>query len=69
MGLAAKERGPCSFEEGREDNGALAEWVPSGGNTADGARSLNYGLVLVFLIYGTYPRLDRGRRKDCVWVF
>ena len=41
-----------------------------GGNIADGAGSLNHGLLLLFLRYGT---LDwaKGRRKDCVhlWVF
>ena len=36
-------------------------------HTADGARSLNHGLLLLFLRYGT---LDwaKGRRKDCAFV-
>ena len=41
-----------------------------GGDTADGAGSLNQRLLLLFLRYGT---LDwaKGRRKDCMrlWVF
>ena len=54
--------------EGREDHAALAEWGSHGGDTADGARSLNHGLLLLFLRHGTQ---GRGRRKDCVclWVF
>ena len=37
------------------------------GDTADGAGSLNHGLLLLFLRYGT---LDwaKGRRKDCAFV-
>ena len=59
-----RESGPVTL--GRHT--ALAEWGPRGGDTADGARSLNHGLLLLFLI--GYPRLGRGRRKDCVhlWV-
>ena len=36
-------------------------------HTADGVRSLNHGLLLLFLRYST---LDwaKGRRKDCVFV-
>ena len=36
-----------------------------GGDTADGARSLNNGLLLLFLRHGTQ---GRGRRKDCASV-
>ena len=38
-----------------------------GSHTADGAGSLNHGLPLLFLRYGT---LDwaKGRRKDCEFV-
>ena len=43
----------------------LAEWGPHADDTADGAGSLNHGLLLLSLRYGT-PRLGRGRRKDCV---
>ena len=41
-----------------------------GGDTAAGAGSLNHGLLLLFLRYGT-PDEGRGKRKDCVhlWVF
>ena len=71
-GTAVKpERGLCSFgREKREDHAALAEWGPRGCDTADGAGSLNHGLLLLFLRYG-YPGLGRGRKKDCVpvWVF
>ena len=39
-------------------------------HTADGAGSLNHGLLLLFLRYGTSD-VAKGRRKDCVhlWVF
>ena len=47
-GLGGEGRGPRSFGEvKREDHVALAEWGPHGGNTADGARSLNHGLLLL----------------------
>ena len=41
-----------------------------GSHTADGAGSLNHGLLLLFLRYGT-PDWARERRKGCVhlWVF
>ena len=41
-----------------------------GGDIADGVGSLNHGLLLLFLRYGT-PDWAKGRRKDCVhlWVF
>ena len=38
-----------------------------GSHTADGARSLNHGLLLLFLRHGT-PRLGTGRGKDCASV-
>ena len=47
-------KGPHGFGgEGREDHGALAEWGPRGGHTADGAGSLNHRLLLLFLRRGT----------------
>ena len=63
-GVAAIQRGPPSFgEEGRGPRGfggiggenytALVEWGPRGSDTADGAGSLNHGLLLLFLRYGT----------------
>ena len=36
-------------------------------HTADGAGSLNHGLLLLFLRYGT-PDWAKGRRKDCASV-
>ena len=38
-----------------------------GGDTADGAGSLNHRLLLFFLRYGT-PDWAKGRRKDCEFV-
>ena len=46
---------------------ALAEWGPRGCDTADGAGSLNHGLLLLPLRYGT-PDWAMGRRKDCAFV-
>ena len=37
------------MNEKGENHMALAEWGPRGGDTADGARSLNHGLLLLFL--------------------
>ena len=53
-----------------EDHAALAEWGPQISDTADGAGSLNHGLLPLFLRYST-PDWAKGRRKDCVrlWVF
>ena len=80
-GVAAIQRGPPSFgEEGRgprgfggiggENHGALAEWGLPGGDTADGAGSLNCGLPLLFLRYGT-PDWAEGEGGTVVhlWVF
>ena len=40
-----------------------------GSNTADGARSLNHGLLLLFLRYGT-PDWAEGEGKTIyLWVF
>ena len=51
---AISERGPHGFGGvGGENHAALAEWAPRGSNTADGAGSLNHGLLLLFLRYGT----------------
>ena len=72
LGMAAiPERGLHGFGGvGGENHAALAEWAPHGGDAADGARSLNHGLLLLFP-RSRYPRLGRERRKDCVhlWVF
>ena len=42
-----------------------------GSDTADGAGSLNHGLVLLFLRYGTPDWAEGEGRTDCVclWVF
>ena len=40
-------------EKGEKNHVALAEWGPRGSDTADGAGSLNHGLLLLFLRYGT----------------
>ena len=51
---------------GGEDQGALAEWRPCGGDTADHARSLNHGLLLLFLRYGTLDRAEEEGRTVCI---
>ena len=68
-GIKTQAWQPHGREEKRETHAALAEWGPCGADTADGAGSLNHGLLLLFLRW--YPRLGRGRRKDSVhlWVF
>ena len=59
------DTGPGGFgREGRENHAALAEWGPHGGNTAEGARNLNQTSTSFPEI--RYPRMSRGRRKDCV---
>ena len=61
------KREPHSFgSKGREDHGALAQWGPHGGDTADGARSSNHGLVLVFLRYGTPDWAEEEGRTVCI---
>ena len=51
---AIPKRGSRSFGGvGEENHAALAEWGLRGNNTADGARSLNHRLLLLFLRYGT----------------
>ena len=51
--------------EGRENHAALAEWGPRGGNTADGAGSLNHGLLLL-LRYGTLDWAEGEGRTVCI---
>ena len=67
--MGEKREDYAFWGEKREDHAVLAEWGPRGSNTADGAGSLNHGL-LHFLRYGT-PDWAKGKRKDCVclWVF
>ena len=64
---AIPERGPRSFgaEEG-ENHAALAEWGPHSGDTADGAGSLNHGLLLLFLRYGTPDWAEGEGRTVCL---
>ena len=67
-GMAAiPKRGPHGFgREGGEDHVALAEWGPRGGDTADGAGSLNHGLLLPLLIYDTPDWAEGEGRTVCV---
>ena len=51
---------------GREDHAALAEWGPHGGDTADGAGSLNHRLLLLFLGYGTPDWAEGEGRTVCI---
>ena len=52
--------------EGRENHAALAEWGPRGGDTADGARSLNHRRLLLFLRYGTPNWAEGEGRTVCI---
>ena len=52
---------------GGENHAALAEWGPHGGDTAHGAGTLNHGLVLLFLRYGTQTG-QREREGLCAPV-
>ena len=68
LGMAAiPERGLHGFGGvGGENHAALAEWGPCGSDTADGAGSLNHGLLLLFLIYGS-PDWEEGKgRTMCI---
>ena len=52
--------------EKEENHEALAEWGPHGRDTADGAGSLNHGLLHLFLRYGT-PDWEEGEgRTVCI---
>ena len=42
-----------ALAEKGENHAALAEWGPRGGDSADGAWSLNHRLLLLFLRYST----------------
>ena len=65
---AKPKRGQHGFgREGREDHEALVEWGPCGCDTADGNRSLNHGLLLLFLRYGTQTG-QREKEGLCVSV-
>ena len=50
----------------RENREALAEWGPHGGNTADGAGSLNHRLLLLFLRYGTPDWAEGEGKTVCI---
>ena len=59
--LGGEERGPHGFGAvGGENYTALVEWGPRGSDTADGAGSLNHGLLLLFLRY-SIPDWGEGR--------
>ena len=61
------KRGPHGFGGvGGENHEALAEWGPCGGNTADGAGSLNHRLLLLFLRYGTPDWAEGEGRTVCI---
>ena len=45
---------------------ALAEWGPRGGDTADGAGSLNHRLLLLFLRHGTLAWAEGEGRTVCI---
>ena len=51
---------------GGENRAALTEWGPHGSDTADGAGSLNHGLLLLFLRYGTPDGAEGEGRTVCV---
>ena len=51
---------------GAEDHTALAEWGPHGGDRTDGARSLNHGLLLLFLRYSTPDWAEGEVRTVCI---
>ena len=51
--LGEKGEDHAVLEMRRENHVALAEWGPHGGDTADGAGSLNHRLLLLFPRYGT----------------
>ena len=65
-GIKTQAWQPHGREEKRENHAALAEWGPSGGDTADGARSLNHGLLLLSLRYGTLDWAEGEGRTVCV---
>ena len=66
-GFRGEGRGPRGFGGiGGENHGALAEWGPRGGDTADGAGSLNCGLPLLFLRYGTPDWAEGEGRTMCI---
>ena len=49
------------------DHVALAEWGPHGGDTADGAGSLNHRLLLLLLRYSTPDwAQEEGRKTVCI---
>ena len=62
-----REREPRGFGGvGGENHTALAEWEPHGSDTADGAGSLNHGLLLLFLRYGTPDWAEGEGRTVCI---
>ena len=65
-----RERGLCSFGGvAGENHAALAEWGPCGGDTPDGARSLNHELLLLFLRHSTPDMAERERGVLSIIVY
>ena len=64
--LGEKGEDHAALAEKEKDHPALADWGPCGGDTADGARSLNHGLLLLFLRYGTPDWAEAEGRTVCV---
>ena len=56
------KRGPMALTEKGENHAALAEWGPRGGDSADGAWSLNRRLLLLLLRYSTPDWEEEERR-------
>ena len=64
--MGEKREDYAFWGEKREDHAVLAEWGPHGSDTADGARSLNHGLLLLFLRYGTPDWAEGEGRTVCI---
>ena len=60
-----REKVPQGFGREGENHAALPEWGPHSCDTADGAGSLNHGLLLLFLRHGTQTG-QREREGLCI---
>ena len=63
-----RRREPRGFGRvaGGENHEALAEWGPQSSDTADGAGSLNHGLLLLFLRYSTPDWAEGEGKTVCI---
>ena len=61
-----REKVPQGFGGEGENHAALPEWGPHSCDTADGAGSLNHGLLLLFLRYGTPDWAEGEGRTVCI---